>query len=105
MKCEKGCCCRTREKADALAAALGDGAEAVDYADVASGKTTGDVLLNSTSIGMHPAEGETPVSAEALGSYKLVFDAVYTPLQTRLLKVWNLSWAQSPLNSKRIDWF
>ncbi|BDA46464.1 probable shikimate dehydrogenase (NADP(+)) at C-terminar half [Coccomyxa sp. Obi] len=79
-------CNRTREKADALAAALGDRAEAVDYADVASGKTTGDVLLNSTSIGMHPAEEETPVSAEALGSYKLVFDAVYTPLQTRLLK-------------------
>lgn len=81
--------CRTREKADALAAALGDGAEAVDYADVASGKVTGHVLLNSTSIGMHPAEEETPVSAEALTSYKLVFDAVYTPLQTRLLRVRN----------------
>ncbi len=82
-------CCRTREKADALVAALGNGAEAVNYADVASGKVTGDVLLNSTSIGMHPAEEETPVAAEALHSYKLVFDAVYTPLQTRLLKVRN----------------
>lgn len=43
--------------------------------------------MNSTSIGMHPAEEETPVNAEALRSYRVVFDAVYTPLQTRLLRV------------------
>ncbi len=79
--------CRTREKADALAEALGSGAEAAELADVAAGKVAGDVLMNSTSIGMHPAEGDTPVSAHALSAYKLVFDAVYTPLQTRLLRV------------------
>lgn len=79
--------CRTRQKADELAAALGPSAQAVEYADVAAGRITGDVLLNSTSIGMHPAEDETPVAREALGSYRAVFDAVYTPLETRLLKV------------------
>jgi 3-dehydroquinate dehydratase/shikimate dehydrogenase len=79
--------CRTKEKADALAEALGSMAEAVEYADVAAGKVAGDVLMNSTSIGMHPAEEETPVSAEALSGYAVVFDAVYTPLQTLLLKV------------------
>ncbi len=78
--------CRTREKADALAEALGAGAQAVEYADVATGKVAGDVLMNSTSIGMHPKEEETPVSAP-LGGYKVVFDAVYTPLETLLLKV------------------
>ena len=47
----------------------------------------GDVLMNSTSIGMHPDEDGTPVDAAALGGYRAVFDAVYTPLETRLLKV------------------
>ncbi|EFN57759.1 hypothetical protein CHLNCDRAFT_143054 [Chlorella variabilis] len=31
-------------------------------------------------------EDETPVPATALGGYRLVFDAVYTPLHTRLLR-------------------
>lgn len=79
--------CRTREKADALAEALGSGASAVEYADVASGRVAGDVLMNSTSIGMHPREEESPVSAEALSGYGVVFDAVYTPLETQLLRV------------------
>ena len=46
-----------------------------------------DVLANTTSVGMAPAAGETPVPAAALAGYALVFDAVYTPMQTRLLKV------------------
>ena len=45
------------------------------------------MLMNSTSIGMHPDEDATPVDAAALGGYRAVFDAVYTPLETRLLKV------------------
>ena len=35
---------------------------------------------------MHPLEEETPVPATALSGYSLVFDAVYTPLETRLLR-------------------
>lgn len=31
-------------------------------------------------------EDETPVPADALPGYQLVFDAVYTPLHTRLLR-------------------
>ena len=46
-----------------------------------------DVLANTTSVGMAPAVSETPVPAAALAQYPLVFDAVYTPLKTRLLKV------------------
>jgi hypothetical protein len=53
---------------------------------VTAGRIAGDVLLNSTSIGMHPGEGETPVPKQALGGYRAVFDAVYTPLETMLLK-------------------
>lgn len=45
------------------------------------------MLANTTSVGMAPAVSETPVVAAALAHYSLVFDAVYTPLETRLLKV------------------
>jgi shikimate 5-dehydrogenase len=68
-----------------------------DYADVAEGRVSGEVLMNSTSIGMSPGDGESPVSAGALGGYRLVFDAVYTPQETRLLKVLFASTSQVPL--------
>lgn len=45
-----------------------------------------DLLVNATSVGMHPNEGETPVPTEALHSDLVVFDIVYNPVQTRLLK-------------------
>jgi shikimate 5-dehydrogenase len=79
--------CRTLLKAQDLAAAVGEGAEAVPIQDVESGAVSGDVLVNTTSIGMHPDEDATPVPRAALSGYGLVFDAVYTPLETRLLKV------------------
>jgi 3-dehydroquinate dehydratase / shikimate dehydrogenase len=77
---------RTVGKAEELAAALGPGARGVALSAVASGEVSGDVLVNTTSVGMHPKDNETPVPASALGKYKVVFDAVYTPLHTRLLK-------------------
>ncbi|XP_057957467.1 bifunctional 3-dehydroquinate dehydratase/shikimate dehydrogenase, chloroplastic-like isoform X3 [Malania oleifera] len=46
----------------------------------------GMVLANTTSIGMQPKVEETPISKHALRSYTLVFDAVYTPKMTRLLR-------------------
>ncbi|KAL4425636.1 hypothetical protein ABPG75_009652 [Micractinium tetrahymenae] len=77
---------RSADKAAALAAQLSPPAEACSLADLASGAVRGDVLVNTTSVGMHPQEDESPVPAEALSGYQLVFDAVYTPLHTRLLK-------------------
>ncbi|KAF7837165.1 DnaJ-like subfamily B member 12 isoform A [Senna tora] len=44
------------------------------------------ILANATSIGMQPKVDETPISKHALKFYSLVFDAVYTPKMTRLLK-------------------
>ena len=52
-----------------------------------AGEVKGDVLANTTSIGMHPQEDASPVSSTALASFDLVFDAVYTPMDTRLLQV------------------
>eukprot|EP01018_Ginkgo_biloba_P010731 Gb_22470 [translate_table: standard] len=46
----------------------------------------GMILANTTSVGMHPNVNVTPVSKGALRAYDLVFDAVYTPKVTRLLR-------------------
>jgi shikimate dehydrogenase len=45
-----------------------------------------DLLVNATSVGMHPADEETPVPREALHPRMAVYDIVYNPLETRLLR-------------------
>lgn len=45
-----------------------------------------DILINATSVGMKPNADETPVKAELLHRNLIVFDIVYEPLETRLLK-------------------
>ena len=44
-----------------------------------------DVLINTTSLGMYPKMDDTPVKKEFLKNM-LVFDIVYNPLKTRLIK-------------------
>ncbi|KAL6989590.1 hypothetical protein U1Q18_015342 [Sarracenia purpurea var. burkii] len=46
----------------------------------------GAILANATTLGMHPNTDRIPVAKATLGDYKLVFDAVYTPRMTTLLK-------------------
>ena len=45
-----------------------------------------DVLVNTTSVGMHPNVDETPAPSEVLKPDMVVLDAVYNPLETRLLR-------------------
>jgi shikimate dehydrogenase len=45
-----------------------------------------DLLINCTSVGMHPNTGQTPVPAELLRPGLVVSDIVYNPLETRLLR-------------------
>ena len=45
-----------------------------------------DVLINATSVGMYPSIDETPVTANLLSPDLVVFDIVYNPVKTRLLK-------------------
>jgi shikimate dehydrogenase len=83
---------RTEAKAVALAASLRNrfdttmrggpltrSALALELADA-------DVLINSTSVGMHPQPEDSVVDADLLQARLTVFDAVYTPLETRLLR-------------------
>ncbi len=46
----------------------------------------GDVLVNCTSVGMWPDVEASPMPADSLAGCRLVFDLIYNPLETRLLK-------------------
>jgi len=45
-----------------------------------------DILVNATSVGMSPNVDETPVPAQLLKAGLIVFDIVYNPIKTRLLR-------------------
>ena len=45
-----------------------------------------DILVNTTSVGMNPDIEETPVTADLIKPPVIVFDIVYNPIKTRLLR-------------------
>lgn len=45
-----------------------------------------DILINATPIGMHPKMDASPISKELLHEDLFVFDVIYNPLQTKLMK-------------------
>lgn len=45
-----------------------------------------DIVVNCTPVGMHPREDATVVPDGLLRPEQVVFDVVYTPLETRLLR-------------------
>lgn len=74
---------RTIEKAEALAHELDHG--------VGTGRNLSvlheyDIILNATTMGMGKNEGKSPVPKSAICEHHLVFDAVYSPFETQLLK-------------------
>jgi shikimate dehydrogenase len=78
---------RSKERGRALGEAL-----RCDYLPMSSltgmkaGELEADVLINATSLGMHPRDGETPMPKALLKKGMVVMDIVYEPLQTRLLR-------------------
>ncbi len=45
-----------------------------------------DILINATSVGMHPKEDATLITADLMHPDLVVFDIVYNPIETKLLK-------------------
>ncbi len=73
---------RTVEKGEKLAAEFN-----CDFAPLGDlSKLKAELLINCTSIGMHPNTDATPVPEECLIKDMVVFDTVYNPPQTLLLK-------------------
>lgn len=73
---------RTRERSEKLAAEFG--AKAVDWS--ARHTVATDVVINGTPIGMHPNVDETPYNRSYLKPSMIVFDTVYNPESTLLIK-------------------
>lgn len=56
-----------------------------------SGLNDSDILINTSSVGMYPNVNESPVPKEFLRKDLVVFDIVYNPLETSLLRyAWNV---------------
>lgn len=85
-------CNRTIEKAQALASEINgkirNCAEVVEQTTKSQAKALQgcDVLINSTSIGMHPREDVLPIDESLLLPHLIVADIVYNPLTTKLLQ-------------------
>ncbi|XP_064969310.1 bifunctional 3-dehydroquinate dehydratase/shikimate dehydrogenase, chloroplastic-like isoform X2 [Musa acuminata AAA Group] len=82
---------RTYERARELANFVGGCAPTLAELEICHPED-GMILANTTSIGMQPNIDETPLSKKALGSYAVVFDAVYTPKVTKLEPLWLAEW-------------
>lgn len=73
---------RSRDRGKALAAELN-----CQFASWENrGAESCEILINCTSVGMHPNLNETPFEPNWLSDSTLVFDTVYNPEQTLLLK-------------------
>lgn len=73
---------RSRDRGKSLAAELG--CQFTSWEN--RGSEICDVLVNCTSVGMHPNVDESPFEQHWLSDSTLVFDTVYNPEQTLLLK-------------------
>jgi len=73
---------RTRKRSDRLAKAFD--CKAIEWE--ARSRAQCDVLINCTPVGMHPNVDESPISKTFLKPSMLLFDTVYNPETTLLIK-------------------
>ncbi|MDR0267939.1 shikimate dehydrogenase [Paenibacillus sp.] len=78
---------RTADKAEAIAAEWKDLADirGISLQELPVYLKETDILINTTSVGMHPHVAETPVNVDLIPERIVVSDLIYNPLQTRLL--------------------
>jgi len=72
------------------ARARGDGdfqIKMLSYEELESEHEEYDLLLNTTSVGMYPNAGISPVSERVTARCRAVFDTVYNPGETELLRL------------------
>lgn len=73
---------RNYERAQSLARDVGCIARKID--DPQAFDT--DILINATPVGMYPKINETPIDKDKLKPGMIVFDTIYNPIETKLLK-------------------
>jgi 3-dehydroquinate dehydratase/shikimate dehydrogenase len=72
-----------RERADATAKLVG--ATVIATSELVARKA--DVVVNATPVGMHPNVESSPLRKEEIPEGCVVFDVVYNPVRTQLLKL------------------
>jgi shikimate dehydrogenase len=65
--------------------ALAVSAALLDARSLAEAMARADVIVHCTSVGMHPKQGVSLIPADLFRPGQVVFDIVYTPLETKLL--------------------
>ena len=73
---------RTFKKAQTLCEKFGGTALELD----AMNGTQFDIIVNASPVGLHPNTDATPVPKEMIKKGGIVFDLVYNPLETRLMR-------------------
>lgn len=71
---------RSMEKLEALRARFPK-IEICRYEDIAGG----EIVVNTTPVGMFPHAGESPISKEQMAQFQVAADIVYNPLETEFL--------------------
>ncbi|MEM1689302.1 MAG: shikimate dehydrogenase [Candidatus Hadarchaeales archaeon] len=90
--CELTIANRTLSKAEALAEIISKklgksvGVISLDREKLREEISRADILVNTTSVGMMPNVDETLVTSDLMHKNLVVYDIVYKPLKTRLLK-------------------
>ncbi len=94
------------ELAGRLSDVFGEGVEALELGEenMAGALDKADILVNATSVGMTPKVDETPVASGLLKSSLVVFDVVYNPIKTRLLKEAEQTGAQTISGLDMLVW-
>lgn len=101
---------RTASRAESLAGGLRSllgcsaslTAAALTRENLRSELVEADVLINATPLGMTPYTDESPVDSDLLHPGLLVFDVVYNPLKTRLLREAEEAGARSLTGAKML---
>lgn len=60
----------------------------ISYEDLKEVK--GDIIINSTPVGMYPNVGKTPVLEDIIQNFNIVMDLIYNPLDTMFLNTGKL---------------
>lgn len=76
----------------------------LDRENLAEALKNTDILVNTTSVGMSPNIGETPVTADLIKPPVIVCDIVYNPLKTRLLREAEAAGAQAISGIDMLAW-
>jgi shikimate dehydrogenase len=74
---------RSRERGEALARALNCAYR--PWTEAAG--IPADVIIQTTPVGLHPFDDQSPLPAEAFNKEMTVMDIIYNPLETRLLRL------------------